>query len=174
MIINGYEIKQGTNLTNANLRNANLRNANLRDAYLMEANLRNANLRNANLRNANLRYAYLMEANLTNADLMEADLTNADLRNANLTNADLTNADLTNANLRYTLCGNNKEVKTLHLGIWPIVITKNIMAIGCQQHSIEDWFSFGGDTIDKMHVDALTWWNKNKQILKLITENNND
>ena len=164
MIINGYEIKQGANLTNADLRGADLRVADLTGVHLT-----NANLRGADLRNANLRDAYLMEADLTNADLTNANLTNADLRNANLTNA-----NLMGVNLRYTLCGNNKEIKTLQLGKWQIVITKNIMAIGCQQHSIEDWFSFRGDTIDKMAGDALEWWTKNKQILKLITENNND
>lgn len=108
-----------------------------------------------------------------NANLSDANLSRADLRGANLSDADLRRADLRGANLRGAI-GNNKEIKTIQLGTWTVVLTKYVMAIGCQQHSIEQWFSFTDDEIKRMDIKAIEWWNKNKQIIKMIVENNND
>ena len=47
MIINGYEIKPGANLSGADLSGANLRGADLSGANLRGANLSGANLRGA-------------------------------------------------------------------------------------------------------------------------------
>ena len=91
------------------------------------------------------------------------------LTDANLTRADLTDANLTDANLRYAI-GNGRQIKTLQTEPWIIVYTDTMMAIGCQQHSIEDWFNFDNDTIDRMDSHALTWWKKWKPILATITE----
>ena len=47
------------------------------------------------------------------------------------------------------------------------------MCIGCEQHRIKDWFSFGDDRISQMDSNALEWWKKWKPILKSIIEVNN-
>jgi hypothetical protein len=119
MVVNGYEIKPGANLTGAYLRNANLISAYLRGAYL-----RNANLISAYLRCADLRGANLISADLRNADLRGANLRNANLRNADLGGANLRNADLRGANLDLSClplwCG-SFDAKIDQRFVWQIV-----------------------------------------------------
>jgi len=108
MIVNGYEIKPGVNLSYVNLSNADLSNARLCGARLCYANLSNASLRNANLSNADLRNANLSCASLSCADLSNARLCGANLRRAGLIKAQLRNASLYQANLsRANLDGTN-------------------------------------------------------------------
>ena len=97
MVIDGYDIKPGANLTGANLEGANLEGANLTGADLTEAHLEGANLFEANLEGANLTGADLIRANLTEANLFEANLTGANLTRAILEGADLEGADLRGA-----------------------------------------------------------------------------
>ena len=68
MIVNGYKIEKGANLSGANLR----------AAVLIGADLWGANLRRANLSRADLE-----SANLSRADLQSTDLRGADLKGAN-------------------------------------------------------------------------------------------
>jgi uncharacterized protein YjbI with pentapeptide repeats len=136
---------------------ADLRWADLRWADLHGADLRQANLRGANLYGANLHGADLRGANLRGANLRGADLHGADLHGANLHGADLRRADLSEAHLRGAI-GNGKEIKTLQLEKYIAVITKNVIAIGCEQHSFEDWVGFDDKRIKKMDEGALEWW----------------
>lgn len=101
-------------------------------AYIKN-NLSRANLRGVNLSGANLRDANLRGANLRCADLYDVNLSGANLYVANLRGADLYDANLSGA------VGNGKEIKSMQLGYYQIVYTKDILAIGCEQHSIEDW-----------------------------------
>jgi len=48
-------------------------------------------------------------------------------------------ADLKGANLR--CLGKRGELHTLQLNTWTIGIWKDIMQIGCERHSIKNWFS---------------------------------
>jgi len=164
---------EDANLRDANLEDANLRGANLEDANLVDANLVDANLRGANLRGANLRGANLVDANLVDANLRGAYLIDANLRGANLRGANLEDAYLRGAyleaNIRYCV-GNGKEIKTIQTDLYHIAYTKDTMAIGCEQHSIEAWFSFSDETIAAMDEGRyLEWWKKNKETLRLIT-----
>jgi uncharacterized protein YjbI with pentapeptide repeats len=176
--VNGYEIKpcadlRGADLRNADLSDADLRNANLRNADLMGANLMGANLmgtklRNANLMDAYLRYAHLRYANLIGANLMGADLRNANLMDTKLRNAKLMGADLMDADLRYCI-GNNQEIKTLQLDAYQVTYTSSVMAIGCQQHTIVEWFEFTDADIFQMDEDTATrWCDKYSPILETI------
>ena len=116
MIINGYVIEPGRDLSGANLslaylrfadlRGADLSNALLIDADLRQADLRFANLTGADLEKADLEQADLSNANLFNALLIDADLSNADLSDVNLSNADLSGADLSNADLSGVIAQN--------------------------------------------------------------------
>jgi hypothetical protein len=103
--------------------------------------------------------------------LSGANLNGANLRGADLRGADLLGANLLGVNL---ICatGNNNEIKTIQLGTWLVVFTKDIMSIGCQQHKIEDWFLFKDYDIDRMHEKALDWWGKHKQIIKIKEKQN--
>jgi len=166
-------------LNNIDLSNADLSFANLRYADLNNADLSNANLNNADLRCAKLSYAYLNAADLRYADLRYADLSFADLRysdlsfadlsNADFRYADLSNADLSNAHL-CGLNGNLCHVKSLQTEKYPITYTANVIQIGCQLHSIEEWKNFDDGTIRKMGAGALEWWTKWKPIIMKIIE----
>ena len=147
--------------------------ANLKGANLGEANLKGTNLKGANLEGANLYKASLEGANLYQANLCKANLCKANLEGANLEWANLEGANLKGANLKYCI-GNNKEIKTLQLGTYRVALTKDVMAIGCQQHSIEQWMSFTDEKIEIMHANkSLPWWRENKPILELIIKGNN-
>jgi len=128
----------------------------------------NADLSYANLSYANLRYANLSYANLRYANLSYADLRSANLRSANLSSANLSSADLRSANLRYVEAGNSNEIKTIQDSKYRITYTATYMAIGCQQHTIEQWFKFSDKEISAMDNGALKWWNKWKPILAAI------
>jgi uncharacterized protein YjbI with pentapeptide repeats len=84
--------------------------------------------------------------------------------------ADLSDADLRNADLNRCR-GNRKEINSIHAGTYHILFTDKIMAIGCQQHSIQDWMSFDGIRIQGMDGDnATNFWKVWKPILVKIFE----
>ena len=121
MVIDGYDIKPGANLTGTNLEGANLTGADLTEAHLEGANLFEANLEGANLTGADLIRANLTEANLFEANLEGANLTEADLAGAILPqalslqfclalNSDIEGA-ITNVNQLLNLIKNNENNK---------------------------------------------------------------
>ena len=123
---------------------------NLSGADLHDANLHGADLRGAKLIRADLRWDNLSYANLHGADLSWADLRGADLRGADLRGAS----------------GNNAELLSLQSGKYLITRTKEVMAIGCEQHSIEDWMAFDDARIKRMDSGALEWWKVWKPIIQ--------
>ena len=145
--------------------------ANLRFTDLRFTDLRYANLRYATLRSTDLRYANLRDADLRSTDLRDADLRSTDLRYANLRYANLRDADLRDASLRHVI-GNGKDIKTIQTDPWPIVLTKDVMAIGYEQHSIEEWRGFDDNRIAKMDDDALEWSRTWRPIIEQIIEMN--
>ena len=125
---------------------------------LVNADLRCADLRSANLQYADLQYADLHGANLQRVNLEGAELLGADLRYANLQRANLQHADLRGVNIRWAL-GDEKRIKTI-IDQYKIVIMLEygIMAIGCEQHTIDEWMNFSDEEIDNMDLGALRWW----------------
>jgi hypothetical protein len=123
-----------------------------------------ANLRGANLRGADLIDADLRGADLRGADLIDADLRGADLRGSNLRDADLRDADLIDANLIDAI-GNMKEICSMQLDTYGITFTKDILQIGCKNHTHKDWFDFSDNEISKMDSHALEWWKKWKEFI---------
>ena len=119
----------------------------------------NADLTEADLRGTNLRGADLKNADLKNADLKNADLINAYLRGANLRGADLKNADLS-----YLIADMN-IFHSMQLDTYHIVFDKEILAIGCQQHTIAEWKNFTDDEISEMDDNALIWLKKWKTFI---------
>jgi uncharacterized protein YjbI with pentapeptide repeats len=147
--------------------------ANLTDTNLTCANLTYANLIYANLTGANLTGANLTDTNLTCANLTYANLTGANLTNANLTGANLTCADLNGAELFSTI-GNDIEIKSLQVfNEYRISYTKDRLQIGCENHSFEEWWTFSDKEILAMDgKKALSFWKKNKEMIKNIVESN--
>ncbi len=105
------------------------------EAVLKKANLQGANLQEANLRGANLQGANLEEANLRGADLEGANLQEANLRGANLEGANLRGADLEGADLR-------GAIKLPIFCKWSHGITNQLIHIGCETKTIDDWDIF--------------------------------
>jgi hypothetical protein len=168
----------------ASLVNANLQYADLRDAYLRGTNLWGADLWCADLRNADLWSADLWSADLRNTDLQNADLLVANLRGANLQDTNLQHAnlqharlqrvnllgaDLYGANIRWAL-GDGKRIKTIDDRYRIVIMLEyGVMAIGCEQHSIDEWMNFSDEEINKMDTDAIQWWKEGKpRIQQLI------
>jgi uncharacterized protein YjbI with pentapeptide repeats len=103
--LQGKQLLENTDLTQAKLSGADLSEAHLEATDLSGAHLEDANLGGARLAGASLSGAYLRDADLSGADLSGADLTDADgrfesgarMKGADLSGADLSGADLTKA-----------------------------------------------------------------------------
>jgi hypothetical protein len=156
-------------LRGAYLRGADLRGADLTDAYLTGAYLRGAYLRGADLTDADLTDADLTDAYLTDAYLRGADLRGADLTDADLTGAYLRGAYLTGAYLRGA-DGKKTTIQKTPIQIsglrWHIIIFDKDMRIGCEYHSLTDWWSYDDTRIADMDSDALDFWMQNKAMLQ--------
>ena len=106
-------------------------------------------------------------ADLSWADLIGADLSEANLNEANLYRANLIGADLCGASLRGAI-GNGREVKTLIASQYIVTWTDQVMAIGCEQHRIADWWEFDDECIATMAYDALEWWARWRPVLRQL------
>jgi len=137
---------------------ADLRGAYLSGAYLSGAYLSGANLSDANLSGANLSDANLSDANLSDANLSGANLSGANLRGANLRGV----RELWGAS------GNCREIKAIQCDHWPVTYTAERMQIGCQFHTLAEWWAFTDEEIGRMDGKALDWWKVWKPILQNI------
>jgi uncharacterized protein YjbI with pentapeptide repeats len=137
---------------------------------LRHADLNDENLRIADLRGADLRDADLSDADLSGADLREANLSGADLSGANLSDANLRAADLSGANFRCSIGLYIPETGRSMQLHYKIVLVGDSLFIGCRHHKLNEWFAFSDETINKMDVGALKWWNKNKEMLYVWSE----
>lgn len=157
----------GSDLSDTDLRHTKLKEADLRTASMVDADLQKACLWGVNFSGA-----MLEGANLCRANLRKANMRDASLYGANLLYARLGGADLHGADIRYC-CGNGMQIHTLQLAEYhvAICITHNtrVMAIGCQQHSIDDWMTF--DDEDIWAVDervAVDWRRTYKSVLQTV------
>ena len=103
------------------------------------------------------------------ANLEGANLEGANLKGANLKGANLQEANLQGANLRWAI-GNNRELKTLHLGTYITCISCGAIAIGCKQYTPNEWWGFADVDIAVMDEGALKWWNEWKDTIKKVWE----
>jgi len=128
------------------------------------ANLSYADLRDASLRDANLSYANLSYANLRGASLRGANLSYANLRGASLRGANLSGANLGGC------VGNGRELKTIIADTYQITYTSEVMQIGCERHTISEWWGFDDERISRMDGRAMEWWKRWKPVLQQIIE----
>jgi hypothetical protein len=153
----------------ASLVNADLRGTDLRFANLQYTKLQDADLRGADLQDADLEFAYLRRADLRCANLQDTNLQHANLQHARLQRVNLLGADLYGANIRWAL-GDGKRIKTIDDRYRIVIMLEyGVMAIGCEQHSIDEWMNFSDEEINKMDTDAIQWWKEGKpRIQQLI------
>jgi len=93
-----------------------------------------------------------------------ADMRDANMSGANMSGADMSGANMSGADMSGAI-GNMIELKTLALEKYVVVFNDSHMAIGCQQHTIEEWFEFTDDRISQMDHGALEWWKKWKDFI---------
>ncbi|UML83073.1 pentapeptide repeat-containing protein (plasmid) [Leptospira interrogans] len=146
---------------------ANLRDVDLRGVNLSGVNLRDADLRGVNLSGVNLRGANLSDVNLSGVDLRGVNLSGVNLRDVDLSGADLSGANLSGVNLSGAQ-GNSHNIKTIQTDHWTVVYSNNLMYIGCESHSFDQWWNFSDDEIDNMSQNALEFWRKWKDVLQTI------
>ncbi|WP_143481812.1 pentapeptide repeat-containing protein, partial [Pseudomonas citronellolis] len=123
-----------------------------------------------NLDGANLDGAYLRGANLDGAYLRGANLDGANLDGANLRGANLDGANLDGVASLWGCTGNRAEVKAIQADTWDVTYTATHMQIGCQFHTLAEWWAFGDDEIARMDSQALAWWKVWKPIIQKIVE----
>ena len=103
MVINGYVIEPGADLSGASFRRTDMTGADLSGANLTNVDFKETILVGANLSGANftgeLNHYGGLNVGLFNADLTNANLSNANLTLVNLNSANFTGANLTGANL---------------------------------------------------------------------------
>ena len=101
---------------------------------------------------------------LSYANLSGLGLSYVNLSYVNLSYANLTDVDFTDSNLFNTI-GNNKEIKTIQFETYTVVLYKDIIQIGCEQHTYNKWDNFTYRELEKMAYDAPGWWRKHKEIV---------
>jgi len=84
---------------------------------------------------------------------------------ANLTDANLMDANLTDANLA-GVAGNMRQIKSLFLETYPVAYTSEYLQIGCERHTIMEWWEFDDDRIEEMDgEEALIFWAKYRDFI---------
>ena len=61
-------------------------------------------------------------------------------------------------------------VFSMQIEKWAIAFTSEIIAIGCQQHTIKEWKEFEDERIHEMDSSALEWWKKWKDFIFMAIE----
>ena len=125
---------------------------------------------------ADLSGADLSRADLSGADLSRANLSGADLSRANLSRADLSWADLSRANLSRA---NDERIiieKTpiqIATGEYHVIIFDAHMKIGCEFHSLADWWNFDNERVAQMDgTRSRRFWDIWKAPLMAVCEAN--
>ena len=157
MIVNGYKIEPGANLSYAKLSYANLTGADLSYAKLYGAKLSGADLSGTNLSDADLSYAKLYSADLYRAKLSYANLSDADLSYANLSGANLVGAKLSGAKLSGANLSYAKSIVQLNM-------SNRTLYANMRQDEDDEWYchvyngcwrNYEGGTIDQLE-EAVT------------------
>lgn len=100
--------------------------------------------------------ADLSWANLRQTDLGKADLSDADLGEAIFHGANLGGADLSGAILRGAT-GNGREIKSAQVHTYSLVWTKDVLWIGCQCKTLDEWRRFDPSARGFREEDCAAW-----------------
>jgi len=120
----------------------------------------------ADLSGANLSGAYLSGANLSGADLSGAYLSRAYLSGADLSGADLSRANGEKITIE-------KIPIQIETGEYHVIIFDAHMKIGCEFHSLVDWWNFDNERIAQMDgTRSRRFWDTWKAPLVVVCESN--
>ena len=118
-----------------------------------------------------VRWAIENKADLSGANLSGAYLSGAYLSRANLSGADLSGADLSRANgEKITI---EKIPIQIETGEYHVIIFDAHMKIGCEFHSLVDWWNFDNERIAQMDgTRSRRFWDTWKAPLVVVCESN--
>jgi uncharacterized protein YjbI with pentapeptide repeats len=124
------------------------------------------NFGEVDFRGADFRGADFSRADFSGADFLRADFRSADFRGADFLSADFWFANFKDADFE-GVKGDGYLIKSMVAGQYPITLIKNILQIGCQQFTIEEWRNKSDFEIQSMDKssDSLDWWNKHKELV---------
>ena len=88
---------------------------------------------------------------------------------ANLRGAYLEGAYMEGATYGIDVAVSKTPIQILGL-TWPIYVFDTHLKIGCELHTIAEWFKFKNSHISKMDSKALEWWKRNREWLQLLCE----
>ena len=115
-------------------------------------------------------------ANFTSAKFnSDTKFNNTSISQSKFTDAYLDYVDLSNLHDFAGVIGEGKRFLTFRATPWHIVILRKeqIMQIGCQKHTLDEWFGFSVREIDDMSTEAVDFWEYWKPILKLLATDSN-
>ena len=113
----------------------------------------------SNFRNSNFSGSDFSDSDFRNSSFRYSDFSGSNSRNSNFKNS-----NWENSRHQYKI-GNMREWKSMQLDTYMIVFNKRIMAIGCQQYTIDEWKQFTDEKISEMDKKSLEWWNKWKDFI---------
>ena len=104
------------------------------------------------------------ESDFRGSNFSGSNFRGSDFRGSDFSGSDFRGLDFRKSRHQYKI-GNMREWHSMQLDRYMIVFDKNILAIGCQQHSIKKWKEFSDKEISNMDKAALDWWNKWKDFI---------
>jgi hypothetical protein len=153
-----WAIKNGADMSGADMSYADMRDAVMSGADMSYADMRHAVMRDADMSGANMR----------RADMRRADMRRAVMRDADMRGAVMSGADMRGADMRRAVGQGSEQMVCLQVNPWRIVMTPDVMAIGCEQHPVVEWWQFDDRRINQMDAGALRWWRRWKPILQQV------
>ena len=118
-----------------------------------------------------VRWAIENKADLSGADLSRADLSRANLSRADLSWADLSRANLSRANDERIII--EKTPIQIATGEYHVIIFDAHMKIGCEFHSLADWWNFDNERVAQMDgTRSRRFWDIWKAPLMAVCEAN--
>lgn len=149
----------------------------LNDASLGRVNLSNKDLRKSNLKHCDLSRATLVNTDLRGADLEGSVLSLSRLSGANFNGANLKDVIFLGADFGSGVDAYNykfdRDVVQLRFTGQLVTIWQGYMTIGCECHTIQEWFSFSDERLNEMHGKPLDLFNQWKQIFLDIATSTN-
>lgn len=171
---------QGSNMEAVDLQRARLLNAQFERTYLARANFYKAGMQAAEFFNCDLTSSDMTDTELKETRFIDCDLKDVDFEGAICESTRFSGSDLRGANFKgvdlsscgfYGTIGNRKQIKNIHVcGEYPIAYTKTQLQIGCENHSITDWWDFNDPQIKGLGVGALDFWLANKDYIRMTIE----
>ena len=187
-------------ITRANLMDASLDGANIVNGTYTESTFKspsmdatsflNVNLTQAHFGNAkgqgvvfqkcDASYASFTDSTWVDGDMTDCKFKTATFGGATFQNVDFYGSDFRDATIRpdteflrcgmWDVQGNNGVIRSYQLPHWTVVVCRDRIQIGCQNHPIQAWMGFDNEEIRKMSGYALHWWGIYKPLVMQLAK----